>query len=220
MYLREVSGRSVFQGDLFDDVPFTKVGQGNNTEAPPAWSFSRLTVATLLYPCDMVAQDNVTLIRQQPVALVYDAREKGLTIPADWEGVMGVCPLPDLRGDGRMWVADFRRVSVVDRAYLRDDQRVRCLSEFGWAVYRQRFAGAFTRVLPTVDDILDFGKAAWAESTMEARWVNTGRDRRAFQEWLDAPNESLPYETPRRGLDARGIGLVRTALDYELSGDG
>jgi hypothetical protein len=219
MYLRDPAGRAIFQGDVFDDIPFTKAGAGNNVNDRPAWSANRCTAATILYPCDMVQSDNVTLNKAQPIARVYDAAAKGLSIPADWEGVLGVCPLPDLRGDGRMWVADFRSLSVVDRTYLRVDCRVRVLSEFGWAVFRQRLVGAMTRGLAQVEDMLEIGRQAWAESTMEAQWVQTGRDQAAFQEWLDDPDATIPYKSRRDALEAGAIGLVRTALDYELAGD-
>jgi hypothetical protein len=218
MYLRDAGSRSVFQGDVFDDVPIVKMGAGDTETSDPKFaSPNRRSATPILYPCDMVGPDNVSLIKAQPIALVYDAGEKGLSIPADWEGVLGVCPLPDLRGDGRMWVADFRRITTVERSYLRPERRIRCLSEYGWAVFRQRLVAALSRALPTVDDMLTVGHVTWAESKMEAAWVAAGRDRSAFHSWLDDPDPELPYPTRRRALESHEFDAVSEALRRTLS---
>ena len=79
---------------------------------------------------------------------------------------MAVCPLPDLLGDGGLWVADFRTINVVHRSYLREDRRVRSLSELGWAIFRQRYVMASTRGIVPLEDMLDAGRTTWIESEM------------------------------------------------------
>jgi hypothetical protein len=217
MYLRDPGPRVVFQGDVFDDVPFARMGAGDTPTSDPKFTAPRVAATPILYPCDMVGHDNVSLIKLQPIARVYDAAEKGLAIPPDWEGVLGVCPLPDLRGDGRMWVADFRVITMVERSYLKLEQRVRCLSEYGWAVFRQRLVGASTRGVVAVDGMRKIGRVAWAESEMEARWLAAGRQRRSFHAWLDSPAPDLPYSSRRRALDRDALDLVREDLDRTLS---
>lgn len=218
MYVRDGASRALFQGDIFDDVPLTKAAAGDTPDRDPKWSGGRGTAAAILYPCDMVAPDNVTLVKAQAIVRVYDAAAKGLSIPADWEGVLGVCPLPDLRGDGRMWVADFRTQTTVDRSYLRVDKRVRCLSELGWAVFRQRLAGSLTRAVVPIDDMLEIGAPTWEESRMEAEWVEAGRERRTFHAWLDAPSVGQAPDATRRLLlhEPGGLETVRHMLSDAL----
>jgi hypothetical protein len=215
-YLDDPGPRAPFQGDIYERIPFTKAGQGNSPTDDPAWSARPAHVATLIYPCDMVDRDNVTLIRSQAIALVYDAAQTGLRLADDWGGTWSVCPLPDLIGDGRMWVADFRKITTIDRSYLRAEQRVRCLSELGWAVFRQRLSVATTRALPDLDKLLEGGRATWAESKMETAWVAQGRDRKDFHDWLDSTEHALPYISRRRALDEGAIDLIRNDLASEL----
>jgi len=219
MFLGDPGPRSVFQGDIYDDVPLTKLGAGDTPAGDPKPTFPRITVATALYPCDIVGPDNVSLIKSQPAVRVYDAAQKGLTVSPDWEGPIAVCPLPDLRGDGRMWVADFRTIFNVERSYLLVANRVRCLSELGWGIFRQRLAGAGSRALANLDDILEVGRATWAESEMEALWVAAGRDLGGFHTWLDTPDSELPlFESRRRALEAHEmIPFVRDLLDQALT---
>jgi hypothetical protein len=217
MYLSDPVGRAVFQGDVFDEVPFGKMGAGDTATSEPKWTTARVSAVPILYPCDMVGPDNVSLLKAQPIARVYDAADKGLRIPQDWAGVLGVCPLPDLRGDGRMWVADFRLITAVERSYLNPDERTRSLSEYGWAVFRQRLVAATTRGLVEIDGMLSIGRVAWAESEMEALWSASGRDRRAFHGWLDARDARLPYASRREAMDHGRIDRIRVDLDNELA---
>jgi hypothetical protein len=56
-----------------------------------------------------------------------------------------------------MWVADFRTIAVVDRSYLTIDRRVRCLSEYGWAIFRQRLGTSTSRAEVSLDDLRAIG---------------------------------------------------------------
>lgn len=217
MYLSEPGPRALFQGDVFDDIPFAKMGAGDTPTSDPKWTTPRVSAAPILYPCDMVGNDNISPLKAQPIARVYDAAAKGLAIPDDWDGVFGVCPLPDLRGDGRMWVVDFRTISTVERSYLALEKRVRCLSEYGWAIFRQRLVGAVTRGVVDVETMQLIGGTAWAESEMETVWVAAGRDRAAFHTWLDEPDPDLPYASRRHAMEEGGIHQVRALLGQELA---
>lgn len=217
MYLRASGPRALFQGDVYRDVPFTKVGAGNSPDHDPQWSARRSYVAPILYPCDIVDRDNVTPIRAQPIVRVYDAAAAGLRVSEVLDEVpIAVCPLPDLNGDGTMWVADFRTISVVDRSYLTENRRVRCLSEYGWAIFRQRLGTSSTRAEVNLDVVLELGAGTWAESEMEARWVEHVRERRGFHEWLDEPR-SGDYTTFRHALEEGALQFVRVELEAELS---
>jgi hypothetical protein len=136
----------------------------------------------------------------------------------DWQGVLGVCPLPDLHGDGRMWVADFRAVTVLPRQSLSLEKRIRCLSKTGWAVFRQRLVSAATRVLGDLDDYYEAGAATWRESLYETRWVEAGRTALDFQGWLDDEDVYVPgiHATVREALQAGEWDLVEGALEDEI----
>lgn len=211
----------MFQGDVYRDVPFTKAGGGNNPpeSEPPLSAGRRRHVATLLHPCDIVSEDNVTPLNQQPVAMVYDAAASGLSISDGWERVPGaMCPLPDLNGDGRMWVVDFRKITVINRSYLPADRRVRSLSEFGWALFRQSYMRAATRAELSIDDLEVIGKTTWIESEMETHWT-TARgeaERSAFHEWLNGFEPESGYASRRRALEAGEVDLVWELLYEEL----
>lgn len=215
-YLGDPGPRAIFQGDIYEDVPFTKAGAGNSIEAPPSLSASRRRhVAVLLHPCYIVGSDGATPVKAQPVAAVYEARSVGLAVPDDWEGVYGVCPLPDLAGDDEMWVADFRMITVVDRSYLREDRRLRCLSELGWAVFRQRYVTASTRGELAIEDLLEVGRVTWIESEMECAWRRAGRDLRDFRLWLDE-EQSWAHTATRRDYLDRDPEIVWSSLRSEL----
>jgi hypothetical protein len=217
-YLPANPHRAVFQGDVFEDIPFLRIGAGDTADADPKLKFEKRHVAPTLYPCDMVGKDGVTLIKLQPVVMVYDALSKDLRVPDDWDGALGVCPMPDLNGDGRLWVADFRTASVVPRQSLVLEKRVRCLSETGWAVFRQRLVGAATRALADLDDFYEVGAATWKESVYETRWVEAGRAALDFQSWLDDETVYVPgvYATLREALHDGQWEIVERALDDEI----
>src|SRR5207248_5329941 len=124
---------------------------GDDPAADPRTRVERRHVATVLHPCDMYAEATGVLARVQAVALVRAA--EGIRIPDDWGGAFSVCPLPNLAGDGSMWLADFRATSNVDRSFLSEENRERSLTEFGWALFRQRLAGASTRLMISLDDL-------------------------------------------------------------------
>jgi len=205
--------RAVFQGDVFRDVPFTRAGAGNGLDQPPAWSFKPRYVAALQHPCAMYGDDNVTMIKAQAVVAILNAKQIGLKIDPAWEGTIDVCPIPDLLGDGEMWVADFRQITTVDRAFLPVDRRARALSELGWAVFRQRMVTALTRAKPNLEDVRAVGRATWLEYEIETEAVGDGVDRKAFQSWLDSSWDNVAYATPRKALEADDDEPVR----YELA---
>jgi hypothetical protein len=191
--------RPPFQGDVYQDVLFTQARSGDTETSDPKPVEKSRVVATLSHPCDMVNPDGVTLSRCQAIALVRDGSKVGL--PEDWEGAVTICPLPDLMGDGKLWVADFTLVSNVDRRYLTAERRVRCLSELGWAVFRQRAALALTRAKPSIEKLLEYGRVTWAESEMEMDWLAAGRGQADFQDWLNTHDEEhCPEVESRRGL--------------------
>jgi hypothetical protein len=114
-----------------------------------------------------------------------------------------------------MWVADFRRITTIDRSYLRLEDRVRCLSEVGWAWFRRRLITALTRGTLPVEDLVEIGASTWAEAEFETRWVVAGRDPKDFQTWLDEVDLSIGVYPSRRAALADTTG--RDAVEHALS---
>lgn len=212
-YLDTSSCRPVFQGDIFADVPFTKAKGGANADSEPTLEVERRHVATVLHPCDMYSGQGRNLNRVQSIAVV---KEADLTIPEDWGGALSVCPLPDLLGDGEMWIADLARITNVDRSFLKVDRRVRCLSEIGWAIFRQRLAVAATRGMANLDDLVAVGAVTWRETEMAEQWCLQGKSITSFHDWLDQPDPNLSGFSRRKALERGMEESVKTSMEAAL----
>jgi hypothetical protein len=206
--------RPVFQGDVFEDVPFVKAMAGNRSADPPRVRIERRYVAALLHPCDMYGTPGRSLNRVQVVAIVKKA---DMTVPENWGGAWSVCPLPDLFGDGEMWVIDLNRLANIDRTYLTKENRVRCLSETGWAVFRQRLANAGTRGVPRLEDLIAVGETTWQETQLETEWLSAGRTASSFEEWLEEPDPNLAGLGRLKALERGMVEGVKSSLQAALA---
>jgi hypothetical protein len=199
--------RPLFQGDIFEDVPYAKVMASDRPEADPKVVHERRVVALMGYPCDIYAGG--TSAKVQTIAVVREAAK--LRVPPDWRGAFTVCPLPDLFGDGALWAVDFRTMGTADRFYLRPERRIACLSEFGWAYLRQRLAVYYTRVSVHLDDLAAAGRATWDEIDLWERWNAAGRAPDGFQAWLDTFDPGIGF-THRQALERGMTRLVASVL--------
>lgn len=198
--------RPLFQGDIFADVPIVKARAGGSPSTPPNVTVERRTVALMGYPCDIYSGG--VFARTQMVAVVREARKVG--VPDNWEGGFTACPLPDLFEDGALWAVDFLAVSPVDRSYLRTENRIGCLSEFGWAFFRQRLVLCLTRTMIPLDPLEAVGKATWQEIEMWQEWNSRGHNTDEFQAWLDSFDVKLGFT--RRTALARDMGRMLLSL--------
>ncbi len=171
----------------------------------------RRHVAILAFPCEMYQDAGAELARVELVALVREA--KGESIPPAWDGAWAICPLPNLMGDGRMWLVDFRALANVDRDYLDFGKRACCLSEAGWAFFRQRLALCHARAAAMLEEHVEAGKPTWHEVTCWQRWIASGRERAAFHDWLNSPDPSLSGMTKRVALERGMYAQVQALLD-------
>jgi len=211
-YLPAGPARPVMQGDVFGDVPFIKGRRASKPTDDPNIAVERRNVVVLGYPCDIYAQGK--LVRVQTVAPVVQASKAG--IPADWDGAFTMAPLPDLLGDGTMWAADLRVAANIDASYLDVANRKRCLSQLGWAAFRQRLGLAGTRLLNHLTDLVAVGQDVWHEMELWQRWNETGRSSAAFQSWLDGREANLGGFTRRHALGRGMYDVVRASLETEL----
>ncbi len=207
-FFRELSpNRPIFQGDIFGEVPMIKGLAGDRPGSDPKVRIERRFAVALTYPCEMYAGG--VLVRVQAVAVVVEAHK--LRVPENWSGTFSACPLPDPFGDGRLWAADFRTMSNVDRSYLTLGSRVTSLTEFGWAYLRQRIAMYFTRVSHHLEDLQQSGRVTWDEMELWERWNGLGRDPSGFQPWLDMPDPNIGF-TRRHALERGMRHLVASTL--------
>jgi hypothetical protein len=210
-YLPSDPSRPVFQGDVFDDVPFVKAKLNNAPARDPNVDVERRRVAVLGYPCDLYQQGR--LVTVQPVALVRSAERIG--IPDNWAGAFTYSPLPDLRGEGDHAVV-LQAVGSVDARFLVRDKRLASLSEVGWAVFRQRLALCATRMLIPLDDLTQAGRATWQELELWTRWNESGRDERQFTGWLDGVDPAAGGFARRDVLERGSYATVLRLLQQEL----
>lgn len=213
-YLEGNTNRPAFQGDVFGDVPFVKAAFGGATNREPTMNVERRAVAVLGYPCDLYQPDGRP-VKVQVVAPVVEATKVG--IPADWAGAMTYVPLPNLYGDGVMHAIALQASSNVDGRYLRRDCRIAGLSEYGWAVLRQRLTLQSSRAMLRIDELSAGGAALWREVEMWTRWNESGRDEAEFQRWLDEGDRALGGFTRRQGLERKFFGVVQESLSQALA---
>lgn len=211
-YLPAGAARPVMQGDVFDAVPFIKGRRASKPTDDPNIAVDWRLVAVLGYPCDIYSGGR--LVKVQTVAPVVDAEKAG--IPADWDGAFTVAPLPDLLGDGRMYAADLRVAANIDACYLDLAHRKRCLSELGWAAFRQRLGLASTRLLNHLSDLVAVGTEVWHEMAMWQRWNESGRTPELFPKWLDGRESNLGGFSRRSALGRGMHDVVRASLETEL----
>ncbi len=210
---RASPARPVMQGDIFDDVPFVKAKRGNKISDPPNVIHERRLVVLLGYPCDIYLPDG-RLTRVQSVAPVIDATKAG--IPKDWDGAFTFAPLPELLGDKRMFAADLRVSANIDAHYINTSNRKRCLSEMGWAAFRQRLGLAQTRLINHLADLKAVGVPVWHEMELWSRWNETGRQSQDFQIWLNSREANLGGFTRRAALERGMYEVVAASLENEL----
>lgn len=213
-YLPAGVHRPVMQGDVFTHVPFVKASRGNKLTDAPNVSSERRTVAVLGYPCDIYNENTWKLGRVQTVALVVNAKKVG--IPEHWDGAFPFAPMPDLLGDGEMYAVDLRAGANIDSFYLDVSNRVRCLSEMGWASFRQRVGLAGTRLLNHLSDLAAVGRALWQEMELWTRWNQTGRSAPDFQRWLDEREADLGGFTRRAALSRGMYDIVSSSLERSI----
>jgi hypothetical protein len=198
---------------VFADVPFTKAKNAGDPSRDPNITIERRTVALLGYPCDMYAQGK--LVKVQTVAVVVSAEKFG--IPDDWAGAFTLAPLPDLHGDGQVHAVDLRTAANIDASYLVPANRTRSLTEYGWAVFRQRKALCDTRALVSIPALTAIGSATWAEIGFWQKWNEAGKQPADFQPWLDTPDAHLGGFTRRALLDRGMVDQASAALLRALS---
>lgn len=210
-YLDADEHRPVTQGDVFADVPFTKARRASKITDNPNATYERRLVTVMGYTCDLYNEQTGALGKVQVVAPVLEATAAG--IPDSWAGAFNFVPLPDLLGDGKMYAADLRVTSNVDAFYLGTTNRVRCLSEIGWAAFRQRIGLSSTRTIHHLDDLRSAGEDVWREIRLWERWNRSGRDPVAFQRWLDEPQGKLGGFTRRHLLYRGMLGEILADLE-------
>jgi hypothetical protein len=214
-YLLPDFARPLFQGDVFEDVPFVKARAGNSPDSEPHLSLERRLVCTLLYPCDMYTPDGL-LARVQAVAVVRE-QSKGDNLPPNWKGAFNLFPYPSLGTYGRMYVADFRTTANVDRSYLRPEKRIASLSLLAWSFFRQRIALNYTRSEIDLGRLIENGRETWKELELWQEWSRRLEATDGFQIWYNTPSPELEDLTPRAMVNEQGhFARVQQLMKAEI----
>jgi hypothetical protein len=207
-FLPNNPNRPLFQGDVYEDVPFVKAKFNNNASTNPNITIERRMVAVIGYPCDLYVSGKPAII--QCVAPVVDAAK--VNIPSDWSGAYTYVPLADLKGDGTKWAVSLQATANVDARYLVRQNRVASLTRYGWAFFRQRLALCSTRGMFIVEDLTGAGAATWDETELWADWCAAGHPEGAFNAWLNTTDPSLGGFTRRKALEQGMVKTVRGML--------
>lgn len=213
LYRSDAPERPVFQGDVFDEIPFVKARSAGDPDRDPNLVVERRLVAVVGYPCEIYQGGKLTKV--QTVAPVTSASKVGL--PINWDGAYTYCPLPNLKDDGDLYAVEMRAMANIDASYLTKDRRIRSLSSLGWAIFRQRLTLCTTRVLIPLDALERVGEALFEEVDFWEQWCRTGRAEADFQAWLDEHDPRYSGFTRRDLLDRGQYEAVGAAMLTELS---
>jgi len=138
-------------------------------------------------------------------------------IPPDWGGAFIYAPLPDLEGDGAGWAVELRTAANIDASYLVASRRLRCLSEVGWAAFRQRMTLCDTRGVISLAALMKIGSSTWHEVALWQQWNAAGRDPAAFDTWLAGREPTLSGFTRRAILERGMFEQISAVLQAELA---
>lgn len=213
LYVRDApSFRPLMQGDIFEDVPFDKVRSGGSPSTAPNITTERRTVCLIGYPCDIYNEVG-SLAKVQSIAIVRDAM--GEKVPETLAGCYTLAPYPDLQSDGKMWAADFRAVSNIDRQYLVPANRTATLTEDGWAYFRHRYILAISRLLVKPETCRERGRDMWLEIELWEEWAES-QSSSTFQPWFTAASSELGGFSPKDVLAKGDVDDVRQLLRAQL----
>jgi hypothetical protein len=145
--------RDPFQGDVFSDVPCARYPVDNSGNDEPVMRHRRGLAMVVGHPCDVSPEEKGAGFLWRTTCAVVEDRDARLSL--DGDGHFYAFPLPDLRGDGTIWFADFRFLTVIHKDWLTPARRVAVLSPAGWYALQRRWIHYFTRVEVHPDDIAD-----------------------------------------------------------------
>lgn len=205
--------RPLFQGDVFEDVPFVKARLNNRPDDAPNVVVERRAIILLGYPCDLYTAEGLPA-KVQAVAAVTPAGRLG--IPDDWSGAYNYAPLPGLI-NGQDHAVALQAPGNIDARYLTRDRRIACLSEMGWAVLRHRIMLCAARTVVLVEELMQAGRPLWAEVEMWHRWTGAGRPEADFVPWFATSSAAAGGFSPRDVLHRHGnVRQANGLLDREL----
>ena len=136
--------RDLFQDDVFSQVPCARFPTQVSGGDDPVYRH-RLGLAMVVgHPCEVSPEEKGAEFPWRATCPVVEDRYARLTL--DGEGHLYAFPLPDLLGDGRIWYADLRFITVIQKDFLTPAKCVATLSPEGWYALQRRWIYFFTRV--------------------------------------------------------------------------
>ena len=186
------SHRPLLQGDVLIDVPLALIKRFKE-DPEYVGTESEVFVAMLGHPCASYAGGE--LVQQQTIAQVRELGGASGSAPfvAPWDSHWHLFPLPDLLGDGRDFVVDFRRIGTTHASNLRD-KRIACLSHEGLTGFQRRYAKHSIRADLDESEWHRVVTQYWNEFELWEQWNGRDLPPPEFQAWLDDVFPSGPYQ--------------------------
>lgn len=153
--------RDPHQGDIYDGVVCCRFPYHDGAVVDPKQP--RGVAMVVQHPCDIAPAEKGAAVPWRVVCRVVEDRSGLLTL--DGETHFYAFPLPDLRGDGAVWYADFRYLATVEQDWLQPERRIAVLSEEGWYAMQRRLAHYFTRAIIHWDDLEAVGQGLHPDAT-------------------------------------------------------
>lgn len=149
--------RDIHQGDIYDDVICCRFPYRNADIVEPRQA--RGPVMLIQHPCDLSPNEKGGAQPWRHICRVAEDSDHRLTL--DGETHFFAFPLPDLRGDGVVWYADFRFVATIHVDWLQPENRIAVLSEEGWHALQRRLIHYHTRILVDWEDLREAGEGLY-----------------------------------------------------------
>jgi hypothetical protein len=148
--------RTLFQGDVFRDIPCPRYPIRDEHEDPVGPRGRRGPVMVLGHPCEISPGEKGDDLPWRLVCPV--AEDKDRRVSLDGEGHWYAFPLPDLMEKDDLWYADFRFLATISASHLDPSKRIAALSEVGWHALQRRLAHFLTRVAIDWRDLQEAGE--------------------------------------------------------------
>lgn len=147
--------RPIMQGDIFQNVGIPGI------EDPQV-----LAAMIIQHPCSMRAG-----ARLRPRLTVAAIRTRQSIKSEDWQGYGYAMLLPNLFGDGRDFMADFRDVGAVPSSLLDRSLRIAAITNYGIHILQQRQIYYLTRLDVDIKTLAETFDAIATELELQYEWV-------------------------------------------------
>ncbi|MGO4192247.1 hypothetical protein AB4Y67_11320 [Arthrobacter sp. YAF17] len=203
----EVSAsRPVFTGDVFRD---TRCGSSDDD--------ANKAVLIMQHPCAL-RTNGVDLV---PRLLVAEVRTSTPIPVGDWKGRFKLMPLPELEAEGSThFAAHMHEPYLVDRAEIKIENRIACMSQVGVNLLLQRWVHHNSRVIVPTFEYQNVTAEQFEEADLVEDWCEdlastpqeTAAETAAAHEWLRGDSSEKGKSWQQLLENPQSRGTVRLAM--------